>query len=80
MDVQASNLAKLTEVYNWRTPVEIRRENNVFQRGDFHTLKAIMHTPFNMVIREDHNGISAVFFNLFQVVEPLENFLSFFRT
>ncbi len=41
MDVQASNLAKLTEVYNWRTEVEMRRENNVFQRGDFHTLKAI---------------------------------------
>jgi pimeloyl-ACP methyl ester carboxylesterase len=38
-EVQAKNLAKLTEQYIWRTAVEIYRDNNMEGKGDTKTLK-----------------------------------------
>jgi pimeloyl-ACP methyl ester carboxylesterase len=38
-DIQSANLAKLTEQYVWRTPIQIDRENNMEQKGDTRTLK-----------------------------------------
>ena len=38
-ELQAANLAKLTEQYIWRQPVDIKRDNNIEGKGDTHTLK-----------------------------------------
>lgn len=38
-DLNARNLAKLTEQYIWRTYVDLNREHNVDQKGDTKTLK-----------------------------------------
>lgn len=38
-DIQASNLAKLTEQFIWRTGLNLQRENNIEERGDASTLK-----------------------------------------
>ena len=38
-DIQPTNLAKLTEQYIWRTPIDMMRENNIIERGDTKTLK-----------------------------------------
>ncbi len=38
-DVNAPNLAKLTEQYIWRTAVDMARENTPEARGDSKTLK-----------------------------------------
>jgi len=38
-DVQAKNLAKLTEQYIWREAIDLERENNMDAKGDAKTLK-----------------------------------------
>ena len=38
-DVQATNLAKLTEQYIWRTAIDLEREHNLDAKGDTKTLK-----------------------------------------
>ena len=44
-DIQAANLAKLTEQYIWRTPIDMMRENNIIERGDTKTLKVDLSLP-----------------------------------
>ena len=38
-DLQASNLAKLTEQYIWRPAIDLEREHNMDLKGDTKTLK-----------------------------------------
>ena len=48
-DVQASNLAKLTEQYIWRTAIDLERELNLDAKGDTKTLKvrSVILTVYN---------------------------------
>ena len=43
-DVQAKNLAKLTEQYIWRQAIDLERENNMELKGDAKTLKVNVFT------------------------------------
>ena len=55
---QASNLAKLTEQFIWRTAIDMERENNIEERGDSKTLKVgesfLSHQIFT-IERDDVN-------------------------
>ena len=55
--IQPENLAKLMEQYNWRTTLDIKRDDNVFQRGDAHTLKESFKTS---ITRLAERGVGRV--------------------
>ena len=48
-DVQATNLAKLTEQYIWRTAIDLEREHNLDAKGDTKTLKVRTISEFFLI-------------------------------
>ena len=56
-DVQATNLAKLTEQYIWRTAIDLEREHNLDAKGDTKTLKVrtISEFFFNYYLLEPYH-------------------------
>ena len=49
-DVQATNLAKLTEQYIWRTAIDLEREHNLDAKGDTKTLKVRTISEFFLLL------------------------------
>ena len=49
--VDPDNLAKLMEQFNWRSAIGMKRDENVLQSGDSHTLKV----PFQVRHGTRHN-------------------------